>query len=1343
VNKNNATTAGAILLAGLMLHPLAMLSPPSSSSQDGKATSTSAEPAAKATEDGPWNASCEYWAPSRMIKDEEKPVQKVSITLTSSGKHVDSHVTASDDTESSCNSKNPWGFPDASDKIRPQITAIIATVPDPLHAHEALEFDRTIDALLLAAADNDYVESYYWIPWKEGGESGKDSGISAAQEHSQEDQPGLIILKYVPPVGDSLTSDHDQEYGLNYARVIYLFLVEDTPVLGMNGTQLENAFHDENDLQQEGQKGNIYFRLTMAPNADAGKPGMGSLAVIGSASSGSAASLRAGIERAHAEGYPKFGRVDIAGGTATQLASDIMTPGDKGEVPISYVSFEHNAGLDRKDFLSMACASGYDTSRISFLIEDGTVYGQTSAHTESDAEYGQTDAHKPVKPIPCGNDAIDIRFPRGISLLRNAHKDDDGDEPNIAPSPYLHLSLQDSSSSADTIPDFAAQMPLSQEAQLLAIASQLKRSRTQFVYINASSVLDQIFLAKFLHQAVPDARIVFNGGDLLYEREGDNAPFIGTVTLTPYNLIAPVPSDHLGSLRPFANGDSLAVYNEASYTFWNGGNSPRRLADYRNIFHTQDEPHHPSLWAVTTGRDGYYPLGIIDACASDNSTILPSFQEDGANAGKCEPPTAEKRASFGKGVERRCEEVAYRFRLFPGRWDEWFGDSEPPRVSNPSLWWYALCCGICGLCLFHAACLRFPNYWSPFTRDLAVDENDEPKRRSVYIHIGTVVLFCMAIVTAYPVFPALRFYSPAAQSVCLAIFTLLAATTALAISLKKTAKYSWRKPFKEKKIGRVTIWYPMTYLFFHLIACAATIVIPLLWIYICEKDYSGGVHSYAGMFFSSRCLNPASGVAPLTPVLLLLFSWYLWSVIQTRRLRFSDTNRPRLPLPLEPEKDEKLDLYQLFVSDKELTLCDEPTCAALYENITCLLITPEIVIRTFPRTRRTKIYALLTAGYLALFLFCVFCVHVESLDRIFWKGGKLPSYFELLIDLLFFPLLMVALAGWMRIILIWCSLRSGLLKRLEQLPIRSAFGRLSRIGWMSLMRQSDLHERWREVARSMESMRQMVHNTKLNDEFKKSGETIEEVYKKLASHFESLLELRNNPSEKRAAPRADDKAAVRSFHDKKDIPEEAYRAELLRVYLIENDYADFARRLLQHVLIPYWQKERCGFVEGHDHAAAATAASSIQTDTERDQSVAQEPAHILLAEEFVAIRYVSLVRGVLVNLRHLLTFVSCAFVLTIVAWNSYPFQPREWIDASFTVLLFCLGSGIVWVFAQMHRDGILSRITKTRANELGADFYLRIVTFGALPVLTWLAYQFPLVGSNILKFLQPGLDVMK
>jgi len=218
-------------------------------------------------------------------------------------------------------------------------------------------------------------------------------------------------------------------------------------------------------------------------------------------------------------------------------------------------------------------------------------------------------------------------------------------------------------------------------------------------------------------------------------------------------------------------------------------------------------------------------------------------------------------------------------------------------------------------------------------------------------------------------------------------------------------------------------------------------------------------------------------------------------------------------------------------------------------------------------------------------------------------------------------------------------------------------------------------------------------------------------------------------------------------------PREKPQAALNCMVEIEKCYAKACEALLHVILIPYWEHKRVGLIEGDDlvelpikaHALPKEdAGSRSHTPLQlRTSSVGEEPMHIRVAEEFLAIRYVSLIRAVLVNMSRMLLLISAVFVLTIVAWNSYPFQPRQLIDEGFTALLLLLGTGVIWVFAQMHRDPILSRITDTSANELGSDFYLRILAFGTVPVLTWLAYQFPEVWGTVLRFIQPSLGAFK
>ena len=141
--------------------------------------------------------------------------------------------------------------------------------------------------------------------------------------------------------------------------------------------------------------------------------------------------------------------------------------------------------------------------------------------------------------------------------------------PDPSASPYLRLSLKDANS-FDSVPQLSREnTPLSQEAQLMTIARQLQRSGSEYIVISATNVLDQLFLAQFLHRACPDARLLFYSGDLLFEREIDNVPFVGTLTFTPYPLIGT--GSALGGrnqTRAYPDSNSQAYFNAASYTIW-------------------------------------------------------------------------------------------------------------------------------------------------------------------------------------------------------------------------------------------------------------------------------------------------------------------------------------------------------------------------------------------------------------------------------------------------------------------------------------------------------------------------------------------------------------------------------------------------------------------------------------------------------------------------------------------------------------------------------------------------------------------------------------------------------
>jgi hypothetical protein len=1317
VNNIQRAAVGLIIAAGALVRPMGSLLSSPAAAGSGEPTITKREASPEKTP-GPWFASCKYWAAAHWLGD---PASRNSVIKSGAVDAPDS-TPSPQENEAGCvggNTLSGWGIPAQIRKNNVAIHAITAIVPDPVHTHLSLEFDRTIDALLQAAADNGYVSTYFWLPWKTPAASLASEAVSAStdvEDPERERQPGLIVLRYSTRLKYQVNEDQSIDVNTNFSNVIYLFIVGQTPSSGMNGAQLQNAFRYEQFLKANGAS------LSMKDPSQ--------MAIIGPDSSGSAASLREAIEAAHAQ-MPAL-KVDVAGNTYTQVAADLLSHSQY----LSYVSFGDNSAFERRELERRLQATGFSLHRVAILVEDGTVFGQQSAATGRPRRF----------------ESVIIRFPREISLLRNAQPAPTGkgsSQSDSEPSPYLRLSLKDSTVD-DSIPHFSREnTPFSQEAQLMAIAHQLQLYRSQFIVIVASNVLDQLFLAQFLHRACPDARLISFGSDLLFEREIDNVPFIGSVTITPYGLTTFTNASSSAAagipLRAFPDSLTESYYNAASYIFWDGKRENRweglakrnpELAEYRNPFGSPGQALHTPLWATTVGSDGYYPLAILNECASDSSEILPAIVD-----GNPKPCDGTKESAYPALSELEKLPV------------------------YPSFAWSALCLCITFLCVAHSGVMVVANYWSPFTRDVAIRQNDHPRRRSMYVNIGSVMLFCMAVIVAYPLFPVSFICSVGRPSIVISVVTIAAGAIAFLVTGVRTWKHLGprKNPAAstpaQPEVSGFQSWFNHNLFFvFNAVAWCAFAIVPIFWIMICNQNSTGGQKSYAGLFFSYRCLHPGSGVSPVVPLLLLLLAWYLWSVFQTLRLRFSDSGRPVLPASFDAGTS-----YPLFVSDDELALCKSSRHGCLYRNITCLLITPEIIRRFWPALGN-KIHAVLACFYTTVFVVFVFILHVRSLDRIVLDSRRMPTLYEFLIFSLFFPLVVIAFTGWLRMIFVWGALRRGLLDRLEFLPIRYAFTRLHGVSWMAMIRQGGLREYWRDMARSTESMRQIIHDDEVLQHFI-PAEEIKSEDSPVAKIFtrEYLLQISRDletnikdlrlqiDSHQKAAPVSDiPKPATLFTISETDRPDPAYSKDLEFMSAIEHNLAAFGQALLARVLIPYWTTERSGTVEsGDDDAMPLHARRSSQPEEKHDAielhaglSV-DDPDSIRAAEEFIAIRYVSLIRAVLVNMRYIMAFVSLSFVLGIIAWNAYPFQPRQYMDWLFTAMLAFLGTGVISVFAQMHRDPILSRITDTKANQLGLDFYVRIVTFGALPVLTWLAYQFPEVGGTLLRFVKPGLEVIK
>jgi hypothetical protein len=101
------------------------------------------------------------------------------------------------------------------------------------------------------------------------------------------------------------------------------------------------------------------------------------------------------------------------------------------------------------------------------------------------------------------------------------------------------------------------------------------------------------------------------------------------------------------------------------------------------------------------------------------------------------------------------------------------------------------------------------------------------------------------------------------------------------------------------------------------------------------------------------------------------------------------------------------------------------------------------------------------------------------------------------------------------------------------------------------------------------------------------------------------------------------------------------------------------------------------------------------------------------------------------------------FLATAVAVTSYPFDPRPLLSGVLLLLFVVFGAVIVFVYADMHRDATLSHITNTKPGELGSEFWVKILGFGAARALGLITAIFPELSGFVFSWLQPGVNSLK
>ncbi len=444
------------------------------------------------------------------------------------------------------------------EKEKQTVRFLTATVADPKGTNLGLYFDRSVEALIWAVGDVGYSFRSYWMPWPTEKQSDGAAPVVSGQ-------PGFLLFRGTRP-----------------RDFLVVWLVGESPTGGIEKAALAAAMANTR-----------LYDTKAAPQ------------IVGPSFSGSFLSLGDAIEQDHGSG-----KISVVTGMATSLDAENDFVGRLGS-KVDFGATVENSSLSFCRFIDYLHQERAGRNEIAILAEDQTVYGQ------------QTQA------IPCLNASASsreqwllVRFPREIARLRNSSETPantiagtTGTPP--PPSQALPFTLR-SHLPEQSLPVFSEQSPLSQEAALLDLANALQQEHVRYAAIIATDVLDQIFLARFLHRACPDVRLIVFDADLLFVRAESANTLEGILNVSTYPLF--LRNQHWTSQElngqlprrvPFASRAAEGTYNAARELLWEAG-----LRAPGELMLEYSDPHRPAsrrppLWLSVLGRTGYWPVALL------------------------------------------------------------------------------------------------------------------------------------------------------------------------------------------------------------------------------------------------------------------------------------------------------------------------------------------------------------------------------------------------------------------------------------------------------------------------------------------------------------------------------------------------------------------------------------------------------------------------------------------------------------------------------------------------------------------------------------------------------------
>ena len=869
--------------------------------------------------------------------------------------------------------------------------------------------------------------------------------------------------------------------------------------------------------------------------------------------------------------------------------------------------------------------------------------GETALISESGTAYGHL--------LVPRQHLLRMNYPREIARLRNAYQEETNrssdDKPQGAIAEGVKLTLKDGieDPARDKVEAFSPlQSPASQQAVLAAIGNTLRREHVELSGVVATDILDSAFLDRYLRLSAPDTRLFMLDADVLLSREVETEPLTGLLSVTTYPLLSrgqhwmnQQAHDDNESRVQFSSLFEEGVYNSVRLLLYDQPGPEAALRDYARPFPRTAQDGRPPLWLTVLGRDGYWPVALLDEeCPADSITN-----------GDCNADSLPAASPEDLKVEPKLHPELPSFAWYVCFW--------------ALLVWGAL------HCLYWELTRRAPARGSdaakihawisghvfPSFPDRCPEPNERPFLLSAILAIcGAIVLFAV---------PALRFaesfywwtYIYAAVS-----FAVLAALIRLAILFTLThggyeraiAGLAWLLAFAFTAFWSWWNWTP----------------------------------SYdTGYFFAYRSLWLTTGVSPAVPMLLLIAAIYCGAWIHLKRQVQMNQRRE----------------YENYTKSRWELECN------LY-NLTLLREEFDWAIKIRERYIDKIVAALNDVGSAQMLLraalpflpwFILFQPWRHAVSFEHWTYNWV---YALLLSVVFWTMSRT----WAQFLHSWREFKK-FLEWLENQPLRRAFSRLQgKVLWVPLIARMPgqllfISVRCQDCLKALISFSDPNLSRDRGDDLQALVEKLAPINRNIAGSMELF---QANPNDR------------------------------LQYNLFQGEFEAARLWIAQDLRRHTWAK-----------GSSESLESSSEPNSKETKLPRGDEALTILEEEFIALRSLMFMRDVFRQLRNLLGYVVTAFILFVVSLNAYPFQAHRWIGVSSVLAFIALAAAVIYVFAEMDRDALLSRITKTKANELNKTFFLRTAQFTALPLLTLLASQFPSINRYIFFWAQPALEALR